>query len=122
LNKVGGTIATVTKQDIIDRIAERLDCRKNETRAIMQQFLEEIMHELELGNRLEFREFGVFEIKQRAPRKARNPQTGATVTVPAREVVHFKPGRRLKELAERELERFEPEPPRAVPQSRTHVA
>ncbi len=69
----------------------------------MQDFLEEIMFELTRKNRLEFREFGVFEIKHRAPRVARNPQTGAQVTVPAREVVNFKPGRKLKSLAEREL-------------------
>lgn len=102
---VGGrTIATVTKQDIVDRIADRTGFKKLDTRRIMQEFLNEIMTELKVGNRLEFREFGVFEIKHRAPRKARNPQTGDTVTVPAREVVNFKPGRRLKEVAERVLE------------------
>ena len=94
----------MTKQDIVDRIADRTGFKKLDTRRIMQEFLNEIMTELKDGNRLEFREFGVFEIKHRAPRKARNPQTGDTVTVPAREVVNFKPGRRLKEVAERVLE------------------
>ncbi|GJM45503.1 MAG: hypothetical protein DHS20C21_23450 [Gemmatimonadota bacterium] len=94
-------MATITKQDLVDRISDQLSCRKLDTRKIMQRFLEEITEELAKRNRLEFREFGVFEIKYRAPRKARNPQTGDTVDVPAREVVLFKPGRKLKELAER---------------------
>jgi len=98
------TIATVTKQDLVDRIAERFRFKKQDTRRIVQGFLDEVIDELREGNRLEFREFGVFEIKQRAPRKARNPQTGDTVTVPAREVVHFKAGRRLRDNAERVLE------------------
>ena len=94
-------MATITKQDLVDRISDQLGCRKLDTRKIMQRFLEEITEELSRRNRLEVREFGVFEIKHRAPRKARNPQTGDTVDVPAREVVLFKPGRKLKELAER---------------------
>jgi integration host factor subunit beta len=60
-------------------------------------FLDEIIEELGQGNRLEFREFGVFEIKERAARKAQNPRTLEKVHVPAKRVVKFKVGRLMKE-------------------------
>ena len=52
---------------------------------------------------MEFREFGVFEIKKRAARKARNPRTGEQVDVPGKVVVHFKAGRMMKDLAQRSV-------------------
>ena len=63
-------------------------------------FLDEIVSELGQGNRLEFREFGVFEIKQRAARKAQNPRTLQKVHVPAKRVVKFKVGRSMKEAVD----------------------
>jgi len=93
-------VATITKQDLVYRISERTGQKKVVTKQIIQSFIDEIVHELELGNRLEFREFGVFELKERAARRARNPQTGDSVFVPAKKVVHFKPGRKMKEVVE----------------------
>ena len=91
-------MATITKQDLVYRISERIGQKKVVTKQIIQSFIDEIVRELERGNRLEFREFGVFELKERAARKARNPQTGDSVYVPAKKVVHFKPGRKMKEV------------------------
>ena len=91
-------MATITKQDLVYRISERIGQKKVVTKQIIQSFIDEIVLELERGNRLEFREFGVFELKERAARKARNPQTGDSVYVPAKKVVHFKPGRKMKEV------------------------
>jgi integration host factor subunit beta len=91
-------VATITKQDLVYRISERMGQKKVVTKQIIQSFIDEIVRELERGNRLEFREFGVFELKERAARKARNPQTGDSVYVPAKKVVHFKPGRKMKEV------------------------
>lgn len=91
-------MATITKQDLVYRISERMGQKKVVTKQIIQSFIDEIVRELEKGNRLEFREFGVFELKERAARKARNPQTGDSVYVPAKKVVHFKPGRKMKEV------------------------
>jgi nucleoid DNA-binding protein len=51
--------------------------------------------------RIELRNFGVFEVRQRKPRKARNPRTGEQVKVPARRVVTFKPGRQMGERVAR---------------------
>ena len=70
---------TVTKKELAYRIAAKLGFRKVVVKRIIQQFIVEIINELERGNRLEFREFGVFEIKSRAARKARNPRICVTL-------------------------------------------
>jgi integration host factor subunit beta len=68
-------MATITKKELIDRIAERTQAKRALVKATVQNFLDEVMVELAKGNRLEFREFGVFEPRECAPRKARNPKT-----------------------------------------------
>ena len=88
---------TVTKKELVSRIADRTGQTKVVTKDIIQMFLDEIISELGKGNRLEFREFGVFEIKERAARKAQNPRTLEKVDVPAKRVVKFKVGRLMKE-------------------------
>jgi len=88
---------TVTKKELVSRIADRTGQTKVVTKDIIQLFLDEIISELGRGNRLEFREFGVFEIKERAARKAQNPRTLEKVDVPAKRVVKFKVGRLMKE-------------------------
>jgi integration host factor subunit beta len=88
---------TVTKKELVARIAERTGQTKVVARDVIQLFLDEIISELGRGNRLEFREFGVFEIKERAARKAQNPRTLEKVEVPAKRVVKFRVGRLMKE-------------------------
>ena len=90
-------MATVTKKELAYRISEKTGLKKVVIKKIIQAFIDEIIEELARGNRLEFREFGVFEIKTRAARKARNPRTGVRVDVPSKSVVHFKAGRLMKE-------------------------
>jgi len=90
-------MATVTKKELAYRISEKTAQKKVVIKKIIQSFIDEIINELAAGNRLEFREFGVFEIKTRAARKARNPRTGVRVDVPSKSVVHFKAGRLMKE-------------------------
>lgn len=89
-------MATITKKELVNRIAERTGQTKVITKDIIQLFLDEIIQELANGNRLEFREFGVFEIKDRAARRAQNPRTLQKVDVPAKKVVKFKVGRLMK--------------------------
>ena len=94
-------MVTVTKKELVNRVAEKTRQTKLVTKDIIQMFLDEIVRELGEGNRLEFREFGVFEIKQRAQRKAQNPRTLQKVVVPPKRVVKFKVGRAMRELVDR---------------------
>ena len=89
-------MATITRRDLVDRISDRIGRSRATTGDVVQSFIDEIIEELGKGNRLEFREFGVFDVRERAARKARNPKTGATVHIPSRIVVRFKPGRIMK--------------------------
>lgn len=88
---------TVTKKELIDRIAEQSACKRVLVKRIIQQFLDEIIGELGHGNRLEFRDFGVFEVKDRAARVAQNPKTLEPVQVPSKRTVKFKVGRLMKQ-------------------------
>lgn len=87
---------TITKKELIDRIAERVNHKRVVVKRIIQTFLDEIIDELGKGNRLEFRDFGVFESKVRAARTAQNPKTLERVSVPAKRTVKFKVGRMMK--------------------------
>jgi len=91
-------MATITKKELIDRIAERTQAKRVLVKRIIQTFLDEITKELcENNNRLEFRDFGVFETRTRAARSAQNPKTLARVEVPAKRTVKFKMGRVMRE-------------------------
>lgn len=94
-------MATITKKELIDRIADSTGGKRVQVKRVVQQFLDEIVKELGKGNRLEFRDFGVFETKLRKARKAQNPKTLEPVEVPAKRTVKFKVGRLMKQrLAE----------------------
>ena len=90
-------MATITKKELIDRIAESSNSRRVLVKKVVQQFLDEIVAELGRGNRLEFRDFGVFETKLRKARKAQNPKTLEPVEVPEKRTVKFKVGRLMKQ-------------------------
>src|SRR4030043_537209 len=90
-------MSTITKKEIIDRIAENTNTKRAVVKPVIQSFLDEIIDELAKNNRLEFRDFGVFEPKIRAARKAQNPKTMEQVRVPAKRNVKFKMGRLMKQ-------------------------
>src|SRR5687767_4681009 len=90
-------MATITKKELIDRIAESSNSKRVQVKRVVQQFLDEIVAELGRGNRLEFRDFGVFETKLRKARKAQNPKTLEPVAVPEKRTVKFKVGRLMKQ-------------------------
>ncbi len=90
-------MSTITKKVVIDRIAENTNTRRAVVKPVVQSFLDEIIEELAKNNRLEFRDFGVFETKMRAARKAQNPKTMEQVQVPAKRNVKFKMGRLMKQ-------------------------
>lgn len=98
-------MATITKKELIDRIAEMHGYKRVVAKRVVQSFLDLIIEELSNGNRLEFRDFGVFEGKIRAARRAQNPKTMDKVLVPSRRTVKFKVGRVMKaRLEEREIQ------------------
>src|SRR6187455_1292374 len=90
-------MSTITKKELIDRISEQTGHRRVQVERVVQQFLDEVVNELGKGNRLEFRDFGVFETKIRKARKAQNPKTLEPVEVPEKRTVKFKVGRLMKQ-------------------------
>ena len=95
-------MGTVTKKDLVDRIASQTDLKRSDVRDVIQAFLDNVINELGEGNRLEFRDFGVFEIRARAARMAQNPRTLERVPVPARKTVKFKVGRLMRHAVDEE--------------------
>ena len=87
---------TITKQDFVDTIAERSGIKQSTIKTVIQSFLDEIISETAKGNRLEFRDFGDFEVRETAPRMAQNPKTLEPVEVPAKRIVKFKMGRLMR--------------------------
>jgi integration host factor subunit beta len=88
---------TITKKQLTDRIADRLAQKRILVKQIVQSFLDDVIDELAQGNRLEFRDFGVFETKRRKARVAQNPRTLERVPVPVKWTVKFKVGRMMKQ-------------------------
>ena len=88
----------MTKKEIVRKISEDIGLTQLKTKDIVQRTLDAIIHTLVTEGRIELRNFGVFEVKRRAPRKARNPRTGDKVFVPSKNVVTFKPGKEMEEL------------------------
>lgn len=89
-------MSTISKKEIVKTVSERHGLTTTQTGQIVQVFMDQIIDELSRGNRIEFREFGIFELKRRKPRTARNPKTGDSVQVPEKTVVSFKPGKVMK--------------------------
>jgi integration host factor subunit beta len=115
---MGNRVQTTTKKDLVNRIADETGQTKVVVKEIVQRFLDEVIDELASGNRLEFREFGVFEVRERAARRAQNPRTLQKVEVPSKRVVKFKVGRLMREKVEDPPEEepvVKPEPERLEP-------
>ncbi len=93
----------MTKKEIVKTISEEIGLTQLKTKEIVQKTFDAIVETLVEDRRIELRNFGVFEVKKRAARKARNPRTGAKVFVPEKFVVTFKPGKEMEERV-RELE------------------
>jgi integration host factor subunit beta len=87
----------VTKKEIVKQIADSIGETQLKTKEIVQKTFDAIVDTLISERRIELRNFGVFEVKERKPRKARNPRTGDKVDVPAKFVVTFKPGKEMEE-------------------------
>ncbi|EAQ76869.1 probable DNA-binding protein HU [Blastopirellula marina DSM 3645] len=96
----------VTKKEIVKTISEEIGLTQLKTKEIVQKTFNAIVDTLVEDGRIELRNFGVFEVKKRAARKARNPRTGEKVYVPSKFVVTFKPGKEMEERV-RQMEEAE---------------
>src|SRR5205809_6085855 len=89
--------AVTTKKDIVKQISDRYGLTQLKTKDIVQDVFNSVLATLVAETRIELRNFGVFEIRRREARKARNPRTGEPVDVPAKNVVTFKPGKEMED-------------------------
>ncbi len=90
-------MGTVTKRDISEHISRKLGLNQQAVKHIIEEFMNQVVEELANENKLEFRDFGIFEVLNRKPRVARNPRTGDRVEVPAKRRVSFRMGRLMRE-------------------------
>jgi integration host factor subunit beta len=89
---------TMTKADLINIVAKRLDITQVQSGIIVEAALRSVVHALQNGQEVEIRGFGSFRFRNRAPRKGRNPKTGEKVDVPPKKIPYFKMGKELKAL------------------------
>ena len=86
----------VTKADMAEAIYEKLPIDKQKAAQIVEDYIELIKDSLEKDGKVMLSGFGSYEVKAKPPRRGRNPQTGATITLRSRKVVKFKPSQLLR--------------------------
>ncbi len=92
----------MTKSDLVERIAEKLDVTKKEAEAIVNVVFGSIVDAIKREEKVELRGFGCFKVKTKRARKGRNPRTGEEIDIPPKRVPYFKPGKDMKEVVNRE--------------------
>lgn len=94
---------TITKKDLVTEIAQEMGSHPGEVRNIIQAFLEKMIETLSQGDRLEFRDFGIFDVVRRKQKIGRNPKNAAvSIIIPSRNAVKFTPGKKMRKMVERE--------------------
>jgi integration host factor subunit beta len=94
-------MSTITKKKLIQNISQARGLHPNDVRNVIQAFLDAMTDTLSQGDRLEFRDFGVFEIVERKQKIGRNPKNAAVpIVIPARKAVKFTPGKKMRKLIE----------------------
>lgn len=88
----------MTKAELVEKVAERIDLTKKQTEVIVNTVFQSITEALANGDKVELRGFGSFRVRHRDSREGRNPKTGATVFIPAKKVPFFKAGKELREM------------------------
>jgi integration host factor subunit beta len=100
----------MTKAELVEEVSRVSDLTKKHSEVIVETVFRSIISALQRGEKIELRGFGSFRLRQREPRKGRNPKTGDRVDVPPKKVPFFKPGKELKELINREVTSLEVAP------------
>jgi len=88
----------MTKAELVEEVAKESELTKKDAEVIVQTVLDSITESLQRGEKIELRGFGSFRIRRRLSRQGRNPKTGTGVSVPAKKVPYFKPGKEIKDL------------------------
>lgn len=97
----------MTKAELVEEVSRVSDLTKKHSEVIVDTVFKSIIDALHRGEKIELRGFGSFRLRQREPRKGRNPKTGDKVDVPPKKVPYFKPGKELKDLINRAAEEQE---------------
>ena len=88
----------MTKADLVEQVANVAEMTKKDAEQLVEIIFDSIIGALNSGEKIELRGFGSFRVRQREARKGRNPKTGTAVSIPAKRVAYFKPGKELKEV------------------------
>lgn len=88
---------TISKKQLVDQIAAKTDATKTDINTILDAYIDVVKSNVAEGNKVQLVGFGAFELRHRAARKGRNPQTGQEIQIPASKVPAFKPGKALKD-------------------------
>ena len=109
-------MATLTKKKLIQLISQERNLHPNDVRNVIQLFLDKMTDSLAVGDRIEFRDFGVFEIVERKQKIGRNPKNAAVaIVIPARAAVKFTPGKKMRGMIEKKNQPKH-KPPGQMPQ------
>lgn len=104
MNQKSKKRATVTKKQLVNSISQEKGIHPNDVRHVIQAFLDKMTDYLSQGDRLEFRDFGVFEVVERKQKIGRNPKNAAVpILIPARNAVKFTPGKKMRGAIENEV-------------------
>lgn len=88
----------MTKAELVEDVARAAELTKKDAERLVEIVFESIIETLNNGEKIELRGFGSFRVRERGARRGRNPKTGDPVSIPAKRVPYFKPGKELKEL------------------------
>jgi len=88
----------MTKADLVEQVAKEAEMTKKDAEQLVEIIFDSITDSLNKGEKIELRGFGSFRVRERNSRMGRNPKTGDAVSIPAKRVAYFKPGKDLKEL------------------------
>jgi len=106
----------MTKAELVEDVAEAAELTKKDAERLVEIVFESIIDTLNQGEKIELRGFGSFRVRERGARRGRNPKTGDPVSIPAKRVPYFKPGKELKELIN------DPDAARRAPESAATLA
>ena len=101
---IGNGAGSMTKAELVEEVSRVSDLTKKHSEVIVETVFQSIIDALHRGEKIELRGFGSFRLRQREPRKGRNPKTGDKVDVPPKKVPYFKPGKELKDLLNRDAD------------------